>query len=47
MVKNVMIDGNVVFTGSYSKCIDYCKSMGYMVYNGSYWDYIGEDIAIV
>ena len=47
MVKNVMIDGNVVFTGKYEKCVAFCKMMGYMVFNGIYWDFSGEDIAIV
>ena len=47
MVKNVMVDGIVEFTGNYEKCVKYCKEMGYMVYNGICWDFVGDDIAIV
>jgi hypothetical protein len=46
-MKKVMIEGKVVFTGSYEKCVKYCKSMGYMVYNGICWDFKFADIAIV
>lgn len=43
----VMIEGEIVYTGYLEECWKYCKNNGYATYNGEYWDYAFEDMAII
>lgn len=46
-MRKVLVEGNEVFKGTYKQCVAYCKSNGYMVYNGVCWDFSFADVAII